>query len=718
MKGLPVLLVALAATFAAVKPALGQSSFSFSYTLADGNVHSLQGGSTITFPSVDINQNTSATVAITNSGLGAGTISGISITGTGFRLTAPVLPATVNAGQTLEFFIVFAPPQIGSFTGTFEIDVPGASITGTLAGSTPPANFSLEYIDPATGNTLPLANNSTLSFPNTQVGAATTITVLVANSGTGTGSVTAVGLATGTAFQVISLAPLPVSVGPSLQLPFGIRFTPPQQQASSDVLSVTANGQTIMVNLQAEGAQAVYSYQFSNSGFNTTVSAGGTAAIPNTTVGQTTNLTVTVSNTGSGAGQITILGVTGQGLSLSNQPNLPLTLQSGGSVQFTLSFAPLQPGAISGRLTFGSDTVTITATGIGPQLTYTYTSGSSSVPVAANGAVLFTPLAVGSTESLNFSVQNTGTSASTISSINLSAPSTIFTLSGLPSLPTNLNPGAAITFTIGFAPNNTGNLTATLLVNSSSFTLSGNGTPPPSLPAYSFTGPSGTEQPDQQPNIGLTLASPYPLPLQGTLTLTFNSNVFANDSSIQFANGGLTVNFTIPANTTQALFSGNATTVALQTGTTSGNILITPSFALPNGFNLTPSSPNVITLAIPALAPQLLTGTVAAETTNGFTLTLTGFTTTRVLNQFSVQFTPVQGHTFNPAQLTIDVSTASAAWFQGTAASGFGGSFLVAIPFTLSEGSSTANLVQLLQSVSITATNAVGTSSAIVVAIQ
>jgi hypothetical protein len=718
-KRLPVLFMALAAAFSAAMPAFGQSSLSFSYTLADGNAHPLTTGTTITFPSVDINATTSATVVIANSGSAAGTVTGIGVTGTGFRLNNPtLLPANVAPGGTLAFAIVFAPSQIGSSAGTFEIDVPAVSITGTLAGATPPPNFVLEYIDPSTGNTLPLPNKSTLQFPNTQVGTTATIAILVANTGSGTGSVTAAGLTTGTVFQVVSLAPLPVSVGPSLQLAFGIRFTPLQQQQSSDVLTVTANGQTTTVNLQAQAVQPTYSYQFSSSGGTTTVLAGGTAAIPDTTVGQTTNVTVTVTNTGLGAGQVTIVGVTGQGLTVSNVPATPFTLNPGASQQFTLTFAPTQPGAVSGRLTFGSDTITIAATGVGPQLLYTYTSGSSAIAVLAGGTVVFTPVSVGSTESLAFSIQNTGTSAATLSSVGLSVPSTVFTVSGTPAPAATLNPGATVSFSIAFSPNNTGNLTATLLVNSSSFTLSGNGTAPPSLPAYSFAGPSGTEQPDQQPDIGLTLASPYPLPLQGTLTLTFNSSVFADDSTIQFANGGRTVNFTIPANATQALFSGNATGVPLQTGTTSGNIVITPSFALADGFNLTPASPNVSTLAIPGLAPQLLTATLSAVTTTSFTVILSGYTTTRVLSHLSVQLTPVQGHSFNPDQLTIDVSSASAAWFQGTSASGFGGSFLAEIPFALSNGSSTANLVQLLQSLSITATNEVGTSSAIVVPIQ
>ena len=62
------------------------------------------------------------------------------------------------------------------------------------------------------------------------------------------------------------------------------------------------------------------------------------------------------------------------------------------------------------------------------------------------------------------------------------------------------------------------------------------------------------------------------------------------------------------------------------------------------------------------------------------------------------------------------VSSASAAWYQGAASQGTGGSFLAAIPFVLANGS-TDDLVHLLQSVSITATNDSGVSTAVTVPI-
>src|SRR5262249_47144281 len=231
-------------------------------------------------------------------------------------------------------------------------------------------------------------------------------------------------------------------------------------------------------------------------------------------------------------------------------------------------------------------------------------------------------------------------------------------------------------------PNNTGTLTAVLRVNNASFTLSGAGTQPASLPSYQFQGPSGNQQPAQQQSVGLTLASAYPMAIQGTLKLSFLSAVFTDDPAIQFASGGRTVNFTIPANSTRALFNGNPS-MALQTGTTAGTIVITPSFAMRSGFDMTPPVPDTLTIALPRAAPQLLNANITSETTSSFTLVLSGYSTTRAMRQLDVQFTPRQGESLSTGRLTIDVSSAASAWYQSTASQSSGGSFLAAIPFVL-----------------------------------
>ena len=75
--------------------------------------------------------------------------------------------------------------------------------------------------------------------------------------------------------------------------------------------------------------------------------------------------------------------------------------------------------------------------------------------------------------------------------------------------------------------------------------------------------------------MGLQLAAPYPQDLTGTLTLTFTPDSFADDPTIQFASGGRTVNFKIPANTTTAVF-GQSNQVQFSSGTVAGVITLTP----------------------------------------------------------------------------------------------------------------------------------------------
>jgi hypothetical protein len=177
------------------------------------------------------------------------------------------------------------------------------------------------------------------------------------------------------------------------------------------------------------------------------------------------------------------------------------------------------------------------------------------------------------------------------------------------------------------------------------------------------------------------------------------------------------VSFTIPANSTQAVFTGGATSMPMQTGTTAGTIVITPSFATQNGFDLTPSSPTSLTLTIASAVAQLSSESVTSETLTSFTVLLGGYTTTHGLTQLNIQINPKPGDNFSASNLTVNVSAASSAWFQSAAAQPFGGAFLIAIPFVLSSGNSTSDLVHMLQSLTITATNSVGVSSSISVPI-
>src|ERR1035441_4567742 len=253
--------------------------------------------------------------------------------------------------------------------------------------------------------------------------------------------------------------------------------------------------------------------------------------------------------------------MTGSGtvFKLGGLPVLPLTLAPCASQTLTVTFAPTAAGPATGQLTIGSDNFGLASSGLGAALSFTYSVAGSDIPLSStNGTMSFVPVAVGGTQSTTVKVLNNGTAQALIANIGINGSGGVFSVSGLPALPLNLNPGAGTSFSVTFSPTATGTATATLLVNALAFNLIGSATAPSALSNVTFSGASGTTQPLAQPTVGLALESPYPLDLNGTLTLQFNSAVFSDDPSIRFSNGDRTVAFTIPANTTTAVFLNNS----------------------------------------------------------------------------------------------------------------------------------------------------------------
>jgi hypothetical protein len=239
------------------------------------------------------------------------------------------------------------------------------------------------------------------------------------------------------------------------------------------------------------------------------------------------------------------------------------------------------------------------------------------------------------------------------------------------------------------------------------------------MPDYRFTGAAGAQQPLQQIATGLTLAAAYPLNLNGTLTLTFNSDVFSNDPAVQFAVGGRTVNFIIPAGATQAVFPNNATQLGLQTGTVAGTITLTPSFITDGGINLTPAIPPSLNLTVAQSAPRLLSLQVSGKTASTLNLLITGYATGRTLTQIDIQFTPVAGENVATTKLSLPVGPSFTAWYQSTASQAFGSQFTLTLPLTLQgDLTNVTTLTAAVQSVSVTLTNNQGVSSSQSVSLQ
>jgi hypothetical protein len=320
---------------------------------------------------------------------------------------------------------------------------------------------------------------------------------------------------------------------------------------------------------------------------------------------------------------------------------------------------------------------------------------------------------------VSFDVKNTGTTAAIVSNIGVAQANSPFSVSGVPALPVSLAPGADFQFTISFKPTTLGFSSGTIQIVSATSSLTGSGTQPPALPAYTIGGVSGQVAPKSQPKVSLTLASPYPVAISGVLTLTVSGDLPA-DPAVQFASGGRTVPFVVPANSTGAVFGSSGTQIGFQPGTVAATIVLTPSFATQaGGIDLTPAAPGVSQLTVAPAAPKLTGISLSSPTATGFSIGVTGYTTSRSLTNWTVKFTPAAGFEMPKSQFTINIQQVASPWFQSTASQAFGGQFVITVPFSF-QGTAPngGSLLSGISAVSVTVDNELGTSNSVQATLQ
>lgn len=718
-------LAALLAPFAA-----GQTATTpFSIRTQQGtNVQNTSDGGTFNLPSDGIGLASRGTVTITytnpSSG-GSATITSVQLVGTtDFALALPDLTGgylLTNRSTGLAFSVTYTPTTSqleaakvlftyteGSRQGTFSLNLTGVA-----------AEFALTYVAPPAGNSVLLTNGATAQLAAAAVNGTSTTTVTITNKGTGPGVLNNI-IYSGSPQIVLAGLPFPpATVAGGATVQFSILFSPLQLDAVSGSVRidlVAGRSITFQVNGAAQGP--IYTYDLPSQG-GAIVLPGQTISVPNASVGADPTVTIVrVRNTGNQDGRIPTLAISGTGFALAEAPVVPIPLTIGSAITFKVQFTPTQAGLLTGKLQVGNDIFTVQATALGSNLTYSYAAGSGTVLLTSGGIAVFPPAPVGQTSSIQFAIKNSGTADTQINSISVSGPQTsTFALTNLAGLPLPIPAGATVSFTVTFAPTALGTNSGSLRIDTQSFALSAVGNTPEALPNFSYTGASGAVDAAQQPAIGLSLASPYALTLTGTLTLTFTPEAFSNDPAVQFANGGRTTTFTIPAGATQAVFANNATQLRVQTGTVAGTITITPTFATQaGGIDLTPSNPAALTLSIAQSAPKLLSLTVSSKSSDGFTLLLTGYSTARSITQLDFQFNPVAGENVSTTKLSMNVDSNFSAWYGSTASQPYGSLFTASVSFSMQgkvvNTSNISNLSDTIQSVSATLTNRQGVSTA------
>jgi hypothetical protein len=231
----------------------------------------------------------------------------------------------------------------------------------------------------------------------------------------------------------------------------------------------------------------------------------------------------------------------------------------------------------------------------------------------------------------------------------------------------------------------------------------------PTLPAPTIGGVTDNEPPAQQPGLSLQLANSYPLPLSGTITLTFASTAGGiDDPAVQFSTGGRTANFTVPAGSTSAVFS--TANFAIATGTVAGQITLTLTFSA-SGENVTPQPAPTRVITLPAQAP-VITKVAARHTAGGIEVDVTGFSNSRDMASAAFQFQASAGTSLQTSQVTVQVDPIFGTWYSDVTSQQFGSQFTFTQPFTISGNAAG------ITNVSVTLTNKEGTSSAVSASVQ
>ena len=297
--------------------------------------------STVSFGNVAAGTTKTLTVNATNSGTASLTISSVAISSKYFALQSPSIPVTVAVGQTVPVSVTFSPNAAGSFSATATITsdasntATNVTLTGTGTSSTP-GQLAL--------------NPASEDFGSVTVGSQKSQTVTLTNTGGSTVNISQASVS-GTGFQLSGLT-TPLALNPSQNTTFTVVFAPQATGSASGTVTISSDASNSTLTMALSG---------------TAVSAGTLGANPTSlsfgsvTVGSNQSLTEKLTNNGGATVTISQVAISGTGFTLSGV-STPITLTSGQSTSFSVTFAPAAAGSASGD-------VTVTSNGSNPTLT-------------------------------------------------------------------------------------------------------------------------------------------------------------------------------------------------------------------------------------------------------------------------------------------------------------------------------------------------------------
>jgi hypothetical protein len=521
--------------------------------------------SSINFGSVPVGSTQTQAVTLANPGSSNVRITQATPSGPNFTFSGLSLPATLPSGQSITCYLAFTPQSVGAAGGsvalTFTVAFKGHGGTINYSGGTT-VSVPLSGTGVSAGQLT--SSGASLGFGNITVGSSQTLAETLTNSGGAGVTVSAISATTGFSYSAVSL---PITLSPGQSVSFSTTFSPTSAGSVTGNLAITSNASNPALNVLLSG---------------TGVAPGQLTASPaslafgSVPVGSTQTLPETLTNSGGTSVTISAAGATSS--FSTNGLSVPVTLNPGQSVSFTVAFSPTSAASTNGGLT-----VTSNAPNSSLNLPLAGT-GTSPGHLASNPTSLnFGSVPSGTTATLSETLTNSGGSSLTVSQIASSGAG--FSFSGI-APPISLAAGQSVTFTVAFAStgtSTTGSLGVTDSANSGvSVSLSGTGTLPGQLTVTPSVVNFGSIVAGTTQSQTGTLSA-------GSTSVTVSS---AGVSASQFSLGGLTLPVTISAGSS---ISYQLTFAPATSGSATANVTFVSNAA---------NSPTVESLSGSATAPQ------------------------------------------------------------------------------------------------------------------
>lgn len=416
----------------------------------------------VNFGNVTVGGSSTKSVAIANTGSASLTISQITTTGSGYKVSGLSLPTTLATGASTSFSVSFAPSATGSVAGN-------VSLVSNAPNS--PASMSLSGAGVAAPTPQLSTNPVSLNFGSVTVGNSSTKAVTISNTGNANLTITQISTS-GAGFSGTGIT-LPLTLTPGQSANYSVQFAPTGTGNASGQVSFTSNSPTNpSVSLSGTGAAAtVLQLSVSQSSL----------AFGSVTVGNSSSQSVVLTNGGNANVSISQITVAGSDFSGSGITT-PLTLTPGQNATYTAQFTPTATGSASGQITFTSNAsnspTLVSLSGTGAPATVLQLTAN---PTSIN----FGNVNVGSTATQSITITNTGNANVTISQVTSTGSG--FSGSGI-TVPLTLTAGQSVNYTAQFAPAAAGGATGQVSFVS-------NATNSPTTVSFSGTGTTTSSGP-------------------------------------------------------------------------------------------------------------------------------------------------------------------------------------------------------------------------------